>query len=99
MPSKNTRFSIFILKIVRPFVLISGFHFCMIALFRIKCRSNALVLCAIGTFLLVQVVGFTTIVRQIPYRVVPKECLFCRIAQIYSFFHVLTPRTKLLHAD
>jgi len=35
----------FIIMIFRPFVISSGFHLSMIALFRIKCRSNALALC------------------------------------------------------
>ena len=39
---KNTRCSIFILMIFRPFVISSVFHFSIIALFKIKCMSNAL---------------------------------------------------------
>jgi len=49
--TKNTKCSIFILMIFRQFVMSSGFLLSMIALFRIKCRSNALALCVIVTIL------------------------------------------------
>ena len=52
--SKNTKFSIFILMILRPFGISSCFHLSMMDLSRIKCKSNALALFAIATILLVQ---------------------------------------------
>jgi len=50
--SKNTRSSVFILRIFRQFVISSGFHFSMIAQFKVKCGSNPFALCAIATILL-----------------------------------------------
>jgi len=38
------RIFIFILMILRPFVIRSGFHLCLMSLFRIKCKSNTLAL-------------------------------------------------------
>jgi len=49
---RKTRCSIFMHMIFNPFITTSGFHFNIIALFRIKCRSNVLALCAIATILL-----------------------------------------------
>jgi len=52
--SKNTKCYICILMIFRPFVISSGLHLYLIALFRIKCKSNASTLYDIATILLVQ---------------------------------------------
>jgi len=51
---RKTRCSIYIYMIFSPFLISSGFHFNMIALFRMKCKSNALALSAIANFLLAQ---------------------------------------------
>ena len=52
--SRKTRCSIFMHMIFSPLIINSGFHFNKIALFRMKCKSNALALCAIATILLAQ---------------------------------------------
>ena len=52
--SRKTNCSIFIHTIFSPFMIMFGFHFSRIALFRINWRSNALALCAIATILLAQ---------------------------------------------
>jgi len=52
--SRKTKCSGYIHIIFIPFMISSGFHFNMIALFRIKCRSNALALYAIAIIVLSQ---------------------------------------------
>ena len=52
--SKNTKCSIFILMILRPFEMSSVFHLSPIALIRMKCKSNALALWAIATIFLAE---------------------------------------------
>ena len=51
MLSKNTRFSIFMRMIFRPFVISFGYHFSKFTLFKIKWRSFVLSLCQIATIL------------------------------------------------
>jgi len=55
--SRNTRCSTFMHIIINPFIINSGFHFSMIALFRMKLRSYALALCAIATIFSAQGLG------------------------------------------
>jgi hypothetical protein len=52
--SKNTTCSILVNIIIRPFGMSLGYHFRRIALFKIKWRSNALVLCAMTNILVDQ---------------------------------------------
>ena len=72
----------------------------MIALFKRKCKLNALELSAIATILLSQGRGSqnnsTDPHRVIPKRVLPPATLFTIITNVV---HNLTTRTKLLHAN
>jgi len=48
----NTKCSVFMQIILSGFIIISGFRFSTIALFRMKWKSNAFALCAIAAILL-----------------------------------------------
>ena len=73
--SINTKCSIFILMIFRPFVISLGFHFSTIALFKIKCKSNGLALCTITTILLGQGLVSQRQDSGCPTRSSQEECL------------------------
>jgi len=64
--SRKTRCSIFMHMIFRPLMISSGVHFNMIALFRMKCKSKALALCAIATILLAHWRGLHRYVKRSP---------------------------------
>ena len=52
--SRKTKCCIFMHIILRPFMISSGCHFNRTARFRMKCRSNALALCAVALTFLTQ---------------------------------------------
>ena len=97
--SKNNKFYIFILMILRPYVISSSFHLSLIALFRIKCNRM------LWHFeLSPQFTGpgaeFTQIRQEIPYRIIAKRVpppgtSFPINTTVFDF---LTSCTKLLHA-
>ena len=72
--SKNTRCSIFTHIIISPFIIISGFHFSMMARFKMKLRLNALALCAIAMILMAQVRGSVRYESRSPRESYPNEC-------------------------
>lgn len=91
----NTRCSIFILIIIRPFAMCLDFHFSIIALVKIKWRSNALTLCANATFFVDQDGAQTNrLAGPQPYRFKRVPSLAASLT-VYVTFHFLA----LLHID
>ena len=64
--SRKTTCSIFMHMIFRHLMISFGFHFNMIALFRMECKSKALALCAIATILLAHGRGLHRYVNRSP---------------------------------
>ena len=90
--SKHARYSIFIHMIFRPFVIRSGFHFSLIALFKMKCRKNEFALCAIAKIYWPRG-GVHTYKLGGPLQVLPKTSdASYRIAR--SLCHIPPPNTS-----
>jgi len=86
--------------IFSPLIISSGFHFKMMALFRMKCKSNALALCAIVTILLAQGGGLHRYVSMSPAgwsleKVLPLTASHA----LFAVFRIYALRTELLNAD
>ena len=97
--SKNTRRSVFILRIFSQFVISSGFHFSMIAQFKVKCGSNPFALCAIATILLARSRGcHSGLAGPLLGLHKTSAASYCIARSLYHH-PPLTRRTKLLDTD
>src|SRR5215510_9707731 len=86
--SRNVMCSNFMDMIFEPFIISSGAHFILMALFKINCRSKALALCAMATTFFAHGRGSHMYASRSPTGSSQKECfLLPHLKQSSSMRH------------